>query len=174
MHIMKGFGRYFSAHLKQQIQQLEEIEWPSAQVDDESMYHICVLHKGAIIAHIGIDERFYLHYKTAGICSCIVHPLYRGQLISSILFREVHKYLYKMKVDFSIFTCVKELVPFYEKAGWIESPIEFIGGTSQFPISSKQENLHTMLLLVSYVAQQDKITFQQPSLQLQLGRNKMW
>lgn len=178
------------SYLKEQIISLMRQEWPQAfeDKDEDTIWpdnpetqptSFVLIENNIVISHLAVPWKHIKHegqtYKAFGLSEVITHPTYRGQGFSLRLIKAAFKYIEKNSPDISIFTCEPALVSLYTKGCWNHKQnINLIGGTHNQPFRSDSLGLSTMIYLFSDRAKNNRFSFEETDIYLELGERKLW
>lgn len=178
------FYRYSNVDdkLKSEILALQSTEWGECSWGDTPhiSFCVCAFINGKLVGYLSIVESNVCFndkvLAAAGISEMIVDKHYRNEQIGSKMLEKVFSFMRdKMKLDLSIFTCNPKLVPFYTFAGWNKAPnLNFIGGTVQNPMDSKELRLSVMFIAFSNRTKKLFDVDSKGIITASLGENCMW
>lgn len=133
--------------------ELENTAWPSDKdpifpsAPNTYVSSLVILDDDLAVSHVAILRTTLNHkgniYLAYGLSEVVTHPDYKGKGLASQLILKARDI---MGENLIIFTCAKDLVPFYEKQGFTSLVGTcFVGGSKEKPFRSDSLGLVVMI-----------------------------
>jgi aminoglycoside 2'-N-acetyltransferase I len=180
--------------LRRQVRAMQDVAWPSppgghrtphdAPVHDPALRPVSLLlvADGTVLAALDVLTKDLDHvgrtYRAAGLATVVTRHDARGRGYGRRLVAAGHAHMAERTLDLGLFTCDRQLRPFYESAGWEALPdTVLIGGTPEAPFPSDQPGFDkaTMAAFFSTPARRARPTFTGTRIALHPGPiDRLW
>jgi GNAT superfamily N-acetyltransferase len=180
------------ARFRTQVFGLHRQAWPRAtppqpgddlrQVHDPALEPVSMLlvADGRVLAALDILSKSIEHagetYAASGLSTVVTDEALRGLGYGRTLVTAAREAIEASGADLGIFTCDREIGPFYESAGWPIVPgAVLVGGTPEEPFPSDQWDKVTLARFFSKRARAHAVEFEHARIALYPGAiDKLW
>lgn len=144
--------------LRRQVVRLQDQAWPSGRPTDPAPWHdpslrplsvLLLQDDGRVLSALDILSKDIVHralpYAASGISAMVTDPDVRGRGHGRRLAAAALEIMRASGADLGVFTCDRDLQPFYESAGWTHlAATVLVGGSPEHPYPSDQLDKVTM------------------------------
>jgi aminoglycoside 2'-N-acetyltransferase I len=160
----------------------EKFEAPPGPVHDPALAPVSMLllEDGRVVAALDVLSKQIEHagetYAASGLSTVVTDEELRGRGYGRTLVMAARDAIEASGADLGIFTCDRELGPFYERAGWQIVPgAVLVGGTPDDPFPSDQWDKVTLARFFSERAQRNATLFEDARIGLYPGViDRLW
>jgi predicted N-acetyltransferase YhbS len=137
--------------LRRQVLLLQDDAWPGSATPVDALVHdpaldplsMLLLDQDAVVAALDVLRKPLQHagssYQAGGLSTVVTRADRRGEGHGHRLVAAARSVMIELGLDLAIFTCDRELEPFYSRAGFRQLPgTVLVGGTEDNPFPSDQ------------------------------------